>query len=256
MIFLTARNTETDMIAGFDAGGDDYVTKPFSMPVLLRRVEALLRRSGEHARSFYYSGSLAWDFENRELSVAGEKVSLTPTEQKLLEVFLKNRNMVLTREVLLARVWDVDENFVDEKTLNVNVQRLRRKLEGDAKLRAWCDRKWTEEAVFNLLDNAVKYAARPGTIKVRAAAFDLYLKIEVEDISAPIEPGEYNRIFQRFYRGKIAAMVQEGVGLGLFLTRQIITGQKGYMEVSRGKQGGNVFSVFLLKGKETAKCSP
>ena len=137
MIFLTARNTETDMIAGFDAGGDDYVTKPFSMPVLLRRVEALLRRSGEHARSFYYSGSLAWDFENRELSVAGEKVSLTPTEQKLLEVFLKNRNMVLTREVLLARVWDVDENFVDEKTLNVNVQRLRRKLETDANNPRW-----------------------------------------------------------------------------------------------------------------------
>lgn len=137
VIFLTARNTETDMIAGFDAGGDDYVTKPFSMPVLLRRVEALLRRSGEHARSFYYSGSLAWDFENRELSVAGEKVSLTPTEQKLLEVFLKNRNMVLTREVLLARVWDVDENFVDEKTLNVNVQRLRRKLETDANNPRW-----------------------------------------------------------------------------------------------------------------------
>lgn len=137
VIFLTARNTETDMIAGFDAGGDDYVTKPFSMPVLLRRVEALLRRSGEHARSFYYSGSLAWDFENRELSVAGEKVSLTPTEQKLLEVFLKNRNMVLTREVLLARVWDVDENFVDEKTLNVNAQRLRRKLETDANNPRW-----------------------------------------------------------------------------------------------------------------------
>ena len=137
VIFLTARNTETDMIAGFDAGGDDYVTKPFSMPVLLRRVEALLRRSGEHARSFYYSGSLAWDFENRELSVAGEKVSLTPTEQKLLEVFLKNRNMVLTREVLLARVWDVDENFVDEKTPNVNVQRLRRKLETDANNPRW-----------------------------------------------------------------------------------------------------------------------
>lgn len=137
VIFLTARNTETDMISGFDAGGDDYVTKPFSMPVLLRRVEALLRRSGEQARSFYYSGSLAWDFENRELSIGGEKVSLTPTEQKLLEVFLKNRNMVLTREVLLARVWDVDENFVDEKTLNVNVQRLRRKLETDANNPRW-----------------------------------------------------------------------------------------------------------------------
>ena len=79
IIVISARNEDKDKIEALDAGADDYVTKPFSMPVLLRRVEALLRRSGEHARSFYYSGSLAWDFENRELSVAGEKVSLTPT---------------------------------------------------------------------------------------------------------------------------------------------------------------------------------
>lgn len=162
-------------------------------------------------------------------------IHLSPVEQELFPILL---------------------GAIDQAAPRAREQGMEISLEGDAKLRAWCDRKWTEEAVFNLLDNAVKYAARPGTIKVRAAAFDLYLKIEVEDISAPIEPGEYNRIFQRFYRGKTAAMVQEGVGLGLFLTRQIITGQKGYMEVSRGKQGGNVFSVFLLKGKETAKCSP
>ena len=72
MIFLTARNTETDMIAGFDAGGDDYVTKPFSMPVLLCRDEALPRCCGEHARFLYYSVSLALDFEKWEMSVVAE----------------------------------------------------------------------------------------------------------------------------------------------------------------------------------------
>ncbi|MGI6070087.1 MAG: response regulator transcription factor [Blautia sp.] len=129
VIFLTARNTEKDMIGGYDAGGDDYVTKPFSMAVLLCRVKALLKRNQEGSRKFYYSGSLSYDFENGQLVISGETIPLTPTEGKLLEVLLNHRNMVLTREVLLDRVWDVDENFVDEKTLNVNIQRLRKKIE-------------------------------------------------------------------------------------------------------------------------------
>lgn len=137
VIFLTARNTEQDMIAGFDAGGDDYVTKPFSMAVLLRRVQALLKRNQEGSRKYYYSGSLSYDFENRMLAISGEDIPLTPTEGRLMDVFLNNRNMVLTREVLLARVWDVDENFVDEKTLNVNIQRLRKKIEREPENPKW-----------------------------------------------------------------------------------------------------------------------
>ena len=113
VLLLTARDTEQDMLQGFAVGCDDYVTKPFSMAVLLCRIEVLLKHVG---------------------NMEGESfVKLTATEIRLLEVFLKHRNQVLTREQLLGLVWDAYENYVDEKTLNVNIRRLREKIEDDPK---------------------------------------------------------------------------------------------------------------------------
>ena len=129
VLLLTARNTEADMLQGFDAGCDDYVTKPFSMAVLLRRIEVLLKRAENTDSRFYYSGALADDFDGKQLRKDGQEVKLTATEIRLLEAFLAHRNQVLTREQLLAMVWDTYENYVDEKTLNVNVRRLRGKIE-------------------------------------------------------------------------------------------------------------------------------
>lgn len=135
-IFLTARKSERDLLEGFDCGGDDYMTKPFSVPVLLRRVQAVLKRRVGQGR-FYYSDDLMYDFQSQTLKRSDREIALTPTEKKILEVFLKNRNQVLTREVMLSRVWDVDENFVDEKTLNVNVRRMREKIEDNPKEPKW-----------------------------------------------------------------------------------------------------------------------
>lgn len=129
VLLLTARNTEADMLQGFDAGCDDYVTKPFSMAVLLWRIEVLLKRAENTDSRFYYSGALAYDFDGKQLRKDGQEVKLTATEIRLLEAFLAHRNQVLTREQLLAMVWDTYENYVDEKTLNVNVRRLRGKIE-------------------------------------------------------------------------------------------------------------------------------
>lgn len=149
-IFLTARKSEQDLLRGFDSGGDDYMTKPFSVPVLLRRVQAVLKRAVGQGR-FYYSDDLVYDFHSQLLKRNDREISLTPTEKKILEVFLKNRNQVLTREILLARVWDVDENFVDEKTLNVNVRRMREKIEDDPGSPRWIQTvfgigyKWRDE---------------------------------------------------------------------------------------------------------------
>lgn len=131
VIFLTARNTEKDMIAGFDAGADDYITKPFSVPLLLRRIQAVLNRSLRQNSCMYYSGELRYDFEGKELVIGEKQILLTPTEIRLLEVFLNNRRQVLTREMLLARVWDDRESYVDEKALAVNIRRLREKIEED-----------------------------------------------------------------------------------------------------------------------------
>ncbi len=129
VLLLTARDTESDMLWGFDAGCDDYVTKPFSMAVLLRRIEVLLKHSESVDSQIYYRGSLVYDFNEKQLTKEYQPVNLTATEVRLLEAFLTNRNQVLTREQLLDMVWDTYENYVDERTLNVNVRRLREKIE-------------------------------------------------------------------------------------------------------------------------------
>lgn len=139
VIFLTARNTERDMIRGFDAGADDYITKPFALPLLLRRIKAILRRTAEAADigKIYRAGSLSYDFQAKILRKEEQEIHLSNTEQKLLEVFVQNANQVLTAEILLERIWDIDGNFVDKNTLSVAVARLREKIEDDRKHPKW-----------------------------------------------------------------------------------------------------------------------
>ena len=149
VIFLTARNREADMLSGFDAGADDYVTKPFSFPVLNRRIWALLRRSESGGR--YYCEDLVYDFQKKELKIKGEKIPLSNRETRILEIFIRNKNQVLTFDTLLEKVWDIDGNFVDRNTLNVNIARLRGKIEEDKKNPRWIVNifgigyKWSEE---------------------------------------------------------------------------------------------------------------
>ena len=137
VIFLTARNMERDMIEGFNAGADDYITKPFSIPLLMCRLMALLRRSGKESGSRYHAGELSYDFETKTLKKSGQEIVLSKTELKILEALIQNRNQVLTWEVLLERIWDVDGNFVDKNTLSVNIARLREKIENDRKNPKW-----------------------------------------------------------------------------------------------------------------------
>lgn len=134
IIFLTANDTEEDMIAGFEQGGDDYIAKPFSISVLEQRVKAILRRSSEeyHADTFSYGGLLV-DFDKHRVALDGEMVKLSSTEFKLLELLVRNRGQVLTRDTILAKIWDCDENYIDDSTLSVHIRRLRQKLEHDAK---------------------------------------------------------------------------------------------------------------------------
>ena len=137
VIFLTAHNTEIDMIKGFDAGADDYVTKPFSIPLLMRRLKAVLNRSHLESESRYCTGEFIYDFQEKMLIKNGTAIPLSKTEVKLIELFIKNRNQVLTWEVLLERIWDIDGNFVDKNTLSVNIARLREKIGDDRKQPRW-----------------------------------------------------------------------------------------------------------------------
>lgn len=134
VIFLTAKDTEKDMIEGFLAGCDDYIAKPFSVELLNQRIAAVLRRSegNSHNDIFWYEG-LEVDFKRMSVSVQEMAVKLSATEYKLLELLIKNKGCVLTRKTILEKVWDCDENYVDENTLNVHIRRLRQKIEKDPK---------------------------------------------------------------------------------------------------------------------------
>lgn len=119
-----------------DGDGREFLKKVRGnnpVPVLLCRIEVLLKHVGNMEGQFYYCGTLAYDFKEKLLRKGESFVKLTAMEIRLLEVFLKHRNQVLTREQRLGLVWDAYENYVDEKTLNVNIRRLREKIEDDPK---------------------------------------------------------------------------------------------------------------------------
>lgn len=134
VIFLTANDLEQDVLAGFDLGAEDYVTKPFNMKILLRRVEVALRRSPrtESASQRWSDGFLVVDFNALTAWRGGEKLAITPNEYKLLRVLTENAGRILTRQSLLERLWDSGGNFIDDHTLTVTMNRLRAKIEDEA----------------------------------------------------------------------------------------------------------------------------
>ena len=115
----------------------------------------------------------------------------------------------------------------------------------DSKLTVKHDPKWTAEAIGNILDNAVKYTPHGGTISVSVRPWQFYTRIDIRDTGIGIDEENYNKIFQRFYRAEEVA-AEQGVGLGLYLARGIITRQNGYITVKSKRGEGSTFSVFLL----------
>lgn len=109
---------------------------------------------------------------------------------------------------------------------------------------AACDAKWTQEALVNLLDNAVKYTCEGDTIEVNMSPYEMFLKIDVTDHGPGIAEAEQAKIFGRFYRGENARNA-EGVGIGLYLANQIVNGEGGYLKVKSGIGKGTTFSMFL-----------
>lgn len=130
IIFLTAKDTEEDIVEGFKAGGDDYITKPFSLPILKERIKAVLKR-GTAQGNIYNFKELKFDFDKLSLTKNDLEIPITKIEVKLLELFIENKGKVLTRTQILEKIWDIDGNFIDENTVSVNIRRLRTKIEDD-----------------------------------------------------------------------------------------------------------------------------
>ena len=134
VIMVTAREEERDKVFGLESGADDYITKPFSVKLVLMRVEAVLRRvkerEGQEATTTLSYGNIRLDRESHSVSVGGKPISLTHTEYGLLELFMLHPGRVFTRDNLLNEVWGYD--FVgEEKTVNIHIMNLRRKLDTD-----------------------------------------------------------------------------------------------------------------------------
>lgn len=130
VICLTALDQEIDQVMGYEAGADDYMTKPFSLSVLLLKIEVWLKRNGrEREQKLLQSGTLCIYQEEMQVKKNGEEISLTKNEWKMLNYFLKSPKQVLSKQQILEHVFDVDGEFIDENTLAVYIRRLREKIE-------------------------------------------------------------------------------------------------------------------------------
>lgn len=131
VIYLTARDMEEDALAGYESGAEDYITKPFSMKILLKKIDVILKRTNPVNHLKFSDEYVEIDLDRARVSVQGQDCAVTPTEFRLLREFILNRGQLLTYDLLLERLWDSGGQFVDKHALAVNVNRLRGKIEDE-----------------------------------------------------------------------------------------------------------------------------
>lgn len=129
IIFLTARDLEKDALRGFDLGADDYVTKPFNINILKKKIIAILKRYQKVKDNVYEAKEIRVDFDKREVYKNMKKINLTPTEYKILELFIKMKNKVITKEMIIELLYSQEGDYIEEHALAVYISRLRGKIE-------------------------------------------------------------------------------------------------------------------------------
>lgn len=160
-------------------------------------------------------------------------VKISRLESGTIQVLPKKQHLCPLLEAVIKRG--------EEKQKKRNIRLL--KTGWDAELSARFDRKWTEEAVYNILDNALKYTKESSTVKIHVKPYEFFVCVEIEDEGPGVILDEVPRLFDRFYRSP-QMKDREGVGLGLFLSREILKKQKGYIKVKNGEKGA-CFQIYL-----------
>lgn len=132
IIFLTAKDTENDMLTGFSVGGDDYISKPFSIKEVIARIKAVLKRTGnisveESTENLLTIGTLTLNLNTKEVLLQGEKIALTKTEFELLALFAQKPDTLFSRERIIDIIWK-ETPYITERTVDVHIVRLRKKL--------------------------------------------------------------------------------------------------------------------------------
>ena len=133
VIMITAKSEEIDKILGLELGADDYITKPFSIREMMARVKAMLRRAKtQYQDDIYTIGDMSIDFQRHEVIKNNKRVELTLKEFELLQILIKNKGRVMTRDFLLDKVWGY-EYMGETRTVDVHIRHLRQKIEDDDK---------------------------------------------------------------------------------------------------------------------------
>ena len=131
VIFLTARDLEEDALRGYDSGAMDYVTKPFSSKILMKKIAVILRHDMDMPEADFKDGYLYVCLAQGKVQINGQTCTVTPTEFRILSAFLHGKNQLLTYDMLLQKLWERGNQIVDKHALAVNIARLRSKLEDE-----------------------------------------------------------------------------------------------------------------------------
>lgn len=162
-------------------------------------------------------------------------IKMSRLENGVIQIRIKEANLYETIACALGNI------FLKAEEKNINVQVL-----CDTELIVKHDPKWTSEAIFNVLDNAVKYTNYGGNIKIEVINLEMFVKIQISDDGKGIRKENICRIFERFYREDDVSEIS-GIGVGLYLSREITSKEGGYINVKSEEGKGSVFSIFLLK---------
>ncbi|WP_343209652.1 HAMP domain-containing sensor histidine kinase [Anaerolentibacter hominis] len=174
---------------------------------------------------------------------AGEGDKLEFLIQSMIKMSRLETGVIQVKPVV-APVYNTVASALGEIALRAEQKKLNVSVDCGEDILVCHDARWTEEALFNLLDNAVKYTEEQGNIWVKVSRWDCYARIDVADSGRGIAEPEQGAVFKRFYRGA-DVRDEEGIGVGLYLAREIIQKQGGYIQVSSQLKKGSIFSVFL-----------
>jgi len=148
ILFISARNSDADMLLALNIGGDDYIQKPYSLSVLLAKVKAVLKRFGNTASdNSYNAGRLGVDFKQSRVTIDGREIQLKTMEYKLLAYLIKNRGRVVSKDEIFQNVWE--DAITGDNTLNVHIRRLREKIEENPNRPQYIKTAWGTGYIFN-----------------------------------------------------------------------------------------------------------
>lgn len=219
IIFLTAKESEEDVVKGFDLGADDYIIKPFRTRELISRINNILRRKKEN--NIIKNGNITIDIEGRRVFNKEKEITLTALEFNILELLYNNLNILI-------------------EIKNINI-----KIKGDEKIIYLGDYKWELEAITNIIKNCIEHSKDNSNIYIEYDTNNIDTKITIRDEGKGISKEDIKNIFKRFYKGKNSS--EDSYGIGLSLAKNIIENDNGFIKVYSELDKGTTFEIKYIK---------